>query len=72
MPQGSKLDENGNVIWPYDICCEFDCNIEHAARYGVNCGGDFTKPPCMFLGEHKELNQPGEDNGNKRGLPTDG
>lgn len=56
MPQGSKLDENGKVIWPYDICCEFDCGIDYAMKNGADCKGDFTKKPCLFLGEHKYLN----------------
>ena len=57
MPQGNKVDENGVEIWPYDICCEFDCNIEYAKKNGIDCKGDFTKPPCMFNGEHEELNK---------------
>ena len=56
MPQGSKYDENGKLIWKFDICCEFDCNTKYAKENKIDCGGDFTKPPCMFYGEHKELN----------------
>lgn len=56
MPQGQVVDENGKVIWKFDICCEFDCNVEYAEEQGVRCNGDFTKKPCMFLGEHEELN----------------
>lgn len=56
MPQGSLYDAEGNVIWKYDICCEFDCNIEYAAKRNRDCKGDFTKDPCIFLGEHKEMN----------------
>ena len=53
MPQGSHYDAEGNLIWKFDICCEFDCNQEFA---GVECEGDFTKEPCIFVGEHKEMN----------------
>lgn len=56
MPQGSRYDENGKLLWQFDICIEFDCNTEYAASRGCNCGGDFTKEPCMFLDEHEELN----------------
>lgn len=58
MPQGSKYDEEGNLVWQFDICTEFDCTIEYAKRHGHDCGGDFTKKPCMFLGEHKVMNLP--------------
>lgn len=51
MPQGSTAE------WKFDICCEFDCNVEFAAGRGIDCKGDFTKKPCMFLGEHEELNR---------------
>jgi len=53
MPQGSTYDEKGNLVWKFDICCEFDCNEEYAK---VDCKSDFTKPPCIFHGEHRELN----------------
>ena len=55
MPQGSRY-KDGKLEWPFDICIEFDCNIEYAKSCGRDCKGDFTKPPCMFLGEHKALN----------------
>ena len=58
MPQGRVVDENGKVIWEFDICVEFDCNIEYANSCNRDCKGDFTKKPCMFFGEHLELNQP--------------
>ena len=61
MPQGSLYDAEGNLVWKFDICCEFDCNEEFAMKRGVNCEGDFTKKPCMFLGEHVELNLEGAD-----------
>lgn len=53
MPQGSRYDENGKLLWKFDICIEFDCNMEYAK---VDCKCDFTKKPCLFLGEHEELN----------------
>ena len=56
MPQSSSVDENGKVIWKFDICCEFDCSVDFAKKHGCDCKGDFTKPPCMFYGEHQELN----------------
>lgn len=56
MPQGSRYDENGKLLWQFDICTEFDCNTDYAKTCGVDCGGDFTKKPCMFLREHEELN----------------
>jgi len=56
MPQGSVVDKDGKTIWKYDICCEFDCNIEFAESRGAKCDGDFTKRPCIFLGEHEYLN----------------
>jgi hypothetical protein len=59
MPQGSYYDKDGKLIWKFDICIEFDCNQEYVKKdYGIVCGGDFTKKPCMFLGEHVELNRP--------------
>ena len=39
-----------------NICDEFDCNEEYAAKHGAVCGSNFTKEPCLFLGEHKCLN----------------
>jgi hypothetical protein len=56
MPQGNVVDENGKEVWPYDICCEFDCNVEFANKQGCDCKGDFTNKPCMFNGEHRLLN----------------
>lgn len=57
MPQGSLYDAEGNLVWEFDICTEFDCNAYHAHRqYGIECGSDFTKEPCVFHEEHKELN----------------
>lgn len=56
MSQGSFRDEHGKLIWQFDICCEFDCNIEFANKNGRDCKGDFTKKPCMFHGEHLEMN----------------
>ena len=57
MPQGNVVDKDGKEIWQYDICCEFDCNIEYANKIcKIDCKGDFTKPPCMFFGEHRYLN----------------
>lgn len=50
------------MAWSFNICSEFDCNQEYAAKYGAKCGGDFTKEPCLFLGEHKELNMSGGSN----------
>ena len=50
MPQGST-DK-----WKFDICCEFDCSADYAKSHGVDCGWDFTKPPCIFTGEHQILN----------------
>ncbi len=57
MPQGKSYDAEGNVVHEYDICCEFDCSPEWAK---VECNYDFTKPPCIFNGEHLHLNQPKE------------
>lgn len=56
MPQGSVLDKDGKTVWRFDICCEFDCNIEYANKRGADCKGDFTKRPCIFLGEHQAMN----------------
>lgn len=53
MPQGSRYDENGKLIWKFDICTEFDCEPDFAK---CDCKWDFTKKPCIFLGEHEELN----------------
>jgi hypothetical protein len=58
MPQGSLYDAEGNLIWQFDICTEFDCNVEYANSQGCDCKGDFTKEPCNFYGEHLQLNQP--------------
>lgn len=56
MPQGSLYDSEGNIIWKYDICTEFDCNEEYANKNGIECKSNFTKKPCMFHGEHIEMN----------------
>lgn len=56
MPQGNIVDEKNEVIWNYDICYEFDCDIEYAKDRGCDCKGDFTKEPCLFYDEHRELN----------------
>lgn len=48
--------------WTFDICREFDCTEAYAAKHGAKCGGDFSKAPCLFLGEHKELNMSGPAN----------
>lgn len=56
MPQGSFYDAEGNLVWKFDICVEFDCNEEFAKTQGCICGGDFTRKPCMFNGEHLEMN----------------
>ena len=58
MPQGQLKDENGNTVWPFNICTEFDCNEEFANKNDCQCGGDFTTRPCLFYGEHIELNNP--------------
>lgn len=51
-----------DTVWKFDICDEFDCTIEYAKSCGADCKGDFTKKPCIFLGEHNELNlEPHED-----------
>lgn len=56
MPQGSYYDENGKLVWKFDICTEFDCNIEFAKQNKCDCKGDFTKEPCLFLDCHQEMN----------------
>ena len=60
MPQGSTYDAEGNLVWRYDICTEFDCNVQFANKRKCDCKGDFTKEPCMFLGAHIEMNLDGE------------
>lgn len=56
MPQGNVVDEKGKVIWDFDICCEFDCDIEYAEKRNCDCKGDFTRKPCLFYFEHQKLN----------------
>lgn len=61
MPQGNVVDKDGKEIWAFDICCEFDCGIEYASKRGADCKGAFTKKPCIFYGEHVELNLKNEE-----------
>jgi len=53
MPQGNRYDAEGNLLWKFDICIEFDCSEKFAK---VDCKCDFTKKPCLFLAQHEELN----------------
>ena len=49
----------------YDICDEFDCNPIYCLRVeGFECYGEFWKRPCIFYGEHLELNGKRDINAN--------
>lgn len=42
----------------YYICAEFDCGPDYCKKVtGKDCNEDYTKEPCIFLGEHNILNK---------------